>query len=88
MSPLCRYGCNKRKDDWSTDNLHRPHAERYNVKLQAIEFDTYEQMHDALFDDRIDIMFPVYGSYWIAEENSRANRQFAEQIYQPPIWGG
>lgn len=62
--------------------------ERYNVKLQAIEFDTYEQMHDALFDDRIDIMFPVYGSYWIAEENSRANRQFAEQIYQPPIFGG
>ncbi len=45
-------------------------------------------MHDALFDDRIDIMFPVYGRYWIAEENSRANRQFAEQIYQPPIFGG
>ena len=44
-------------------------SERYDVKFATKTFVSYEQMKTALENGEIDTMFPVYGSYWIAEEN-------------------
>ena len=44
-------------------------SERYDVRFQTKRFVRYEQMKAALESGEIDTMFPVYGSYWIAEEN-------------------
>lgn len=44
-------------------------SERYDVKFATKTFVSYEQMKKALENGEIDTMFPVYGSYWIAEEN-------------------
>ena len=44
-------------------------SEQYDVKFDTKVFVSYEQMKTALENGEIDTMFPVYGSYWIAEEN-------------------
>lgn len=44
-------------------------SEQYEVKFDTKTFVSYEQMKTALENGEIDTMFPVYGSYWIAEEN-------------------
>lgn len=43
--------------------------ERYNTTLKPVNFNSYESLAKALNDGKIDVAFPIYGSYWIAEEN-------------------
>lgn len=43
--------------------------DRYNVTFEPVKFDSYQAMSQALQNKEIDSMFPIYGSYWIAEEN-------------------
>lgn len=42
---------------------------RYDADLEAVKFDSYDQMAEALQAGEIDAAFPVYGSYWVAEKN-------------------
>ena len=50
-------------------------SERYDVRFDTKTFVSYEQMETALENGDIDTMFPVYGSYWIAEDNSELNEK-------------
>lgn len=43
--------------------------ERYDVDFEAVKYDSYEEMADALIQGDVDTIFPVYGSFWIAEKN-------------------
>lgn len=43
--------------------------ERYQVEFEPVRFAGYSEMQKALQQGEIDTIFPVYGSYWIAEEN-------------------
>lgn len=43
---------------------------RYGVDFEAVKYDSYEEMSDALLNGDVDTIFPVYGSYWIAEKNN------------------
>ena len=43
--------------------------DRYDVTFEPVKFDSYQAMSQALQNKEIDSMFPIYGSYWIAEEN-------------------
>ena len=42
---------------------------RYDVTFEPVKFDSYAEMAQALQQGEIDTAFPVYGSYWIAEQN-------------------
>lgn len=44
--------------------------ERYNADFKPVKFDSYEDMVQALQKKKIDTAFPIYGSYWVAEENN------------------
>lgn len=44
--------------------------ERYNADLKPVRFHTYKKMSQALLKGEIDTAFPVYGSYWTAEQNN------------------
>lgn len=43
--------------------------DRYDMNLTPVKFSTYSDMIKALQNGEIDTAFPIYGSYWIAEEN-------------------
>lgn len=43
--------------------------DRYGATFEAVKFDGYDEMAEALQNGEIDTAFPVYGSYWIAEKN-------------------
>ena len=43
---------------------------RYHANFTPVKFDNYEDMVNALSNEEIDCVFPIYGSYWIAEENN------------------
>ena len=43
--------------------------ERYDVEFEPVRFQDYEGMFQALQRGEVDTIFPVYGSYWVAEEN-------------------
>lgn len=42
---------------------------QYGIRIEMQEFDSYVEMQDALFRGDIDTAFPMYGDYWVAEEN-------------------
>lgn len=44
--------------------------ERYGATFEPVKFDSYAEMAQALQQGEIDTAFPVYGSYWIAEQNN------------------
>ena len=44
--------------------------DRYDVTFEPVKFDSYFDMSQALQQGSIDAIFPVYGSYWTAEENN------------------
>lgn len=44
--------------------------ERYHADFETVKFDSYDEMFQALEQGEIDSAFPVYGSYWIAEEHN------------------
>lgn len=44
--------------------------DRYHVTLEPVKYDNYELMFQALEQGEIDSAFPVYGSYWVAEEQN------------------
>lgn len=44
--------------------------ERYNAEFKPVRFHTYEEMSQSLLKGEIDTAFPVYGSYWVAEQNN------------------
>lgn len=48
------------------DHIHT----RYNIEVESVAYDHYESMLEALNNGTIDTMFPVYGNYWMAEENN------------------
>ena len=43
--------------------------ERYGANFVPIKYENYEDMAAALQRGEIDAFFPIYGSYWVAEEN-------------------
>lgn len=43
--------------------------ERYDVEFEPVRFQSYEEMFQALQQGEVDTIFPIYGSYWVAEEN-------------------
>ena len=43
--------------------------DRYDATFQPVKFDNYDEMAEALQAKEIDCIFPIYGSYWVAEEN-------------------
>lgn len=43
--------------------------ERYNAEFKPVRFSSYKKMAEALSQGEIDTAFPVYGSYWVAEQN-------------------
>ena len=43
--------------------------QRYDVEFEPVRFKNYEEMQQALQQGEVDTIFPVYGSYWVAEEN-------------------
>ena len=43
---------------------------RYKANFEPVKFENYEDMAAALLNEEIDCIFPIYGSYWIAEENN------------------
>lgn len=43
--------------------------QRYNADFEPVKFDDYADMFDALQQGTIDTVFPIYGSYWVAEKN-------------------
>lgn len=43
--------------------------DRYSMTLTPVRFSTYSDMIKALKNGDIDTAFPIYGSYWVAEEN-------------------
>lgn len=42
---------------------------RYNVEFEPIRYTNYDELSEALQKGQIDAIFPVYGSFWVAEEN-------------------
>lgn len=44
--------------------------QRYHANLDLVKFDNYEKMLHALQQGSVDTVFPVYGSYWVAEKNN------------------
>lgn len=44
--------------------------ERYNAEFKPVRFSSYKKMAQALSQGKIDTAFPVYGSYWVAEQNN------------------
>ena len=42
---------------------------RYGVTFEPVKFDSYADMAQALQQGEIDTAFPVYGSFWVAEQN-------------------
>lgn len=44
--------------------------DRYNADFTPVKFDDYDSMAQALQKKEIDAAFPIYGSYWVAEENN------------------
>lgn len=44
--------------------------DRYNADFEPVKFDNFDDMIQALQEGSIDTAFPVYGSYWTAEENN------------------
>ncbi len=43
--------------------------ERYHAEFEPVKYDSYADLFDALQQGAVDTIFPVYGSYWVAEEN-------------------
>lgn len=43
--------------------------ERYGANFVPVKYENYEDMAAALQRGEIDAVFPIYGSYWVAEEN-------------------
>lgn len=43
--------------------------QRYDVEFDPVRFESYEEMFQALQQGEVDTIFPIYGSYWVAEEN-------------------
>lgn len=44
--------------------------ERYDVTFEPVKYSSYEDMFQSLKRGEIDTAFPVYGSYWVAEEHN------------------
>ena len=44
--------------------------DRYNMNLTPVKFNNFQDMLQALQQGEIDTAFPVYGSYWVAEEHN------------------
>lgn len=45
--------------------------DNYDVNLQAVSYDSREEMNRALDEGRIDAMFPTLSSFWLAEQEDR-----------------
>lgn len=44
--------------------------DRYGAEFEPVKFDSYKEMFTALENGEIDTAFPVYGSYWVAEQKN------------------
>lgn len=44
--------------------------ERYGVTFEPVKYESCDAMAEALQTGKIDTIFPVYGSYWTAEQNN------------------
>ena len=44
--------------------------QRYHANFDLVKFDNYEDMLNALQQGSVDTAFPIYGSYWVAEQSN------------------